>query len=65
VALYYDQTLFNQPSNSAWLAITERGRTIAVIGTPLSQTYPRENAELQRTFRPPIHEGRRRSSRKT
>ncbi len=24
------------------------GRTIAVIGTPLSHTYPRENAELQR-----------------
>ncbi|HRE87673.1 MAG TPA: DNA-processing protein DprA [Myxococcota bacterium] len=24
------------------------GRTIAVIGTPLDQTYPKENAELQR-----------------
>jgi DNA processing protein len=29
-------------------AIEEGGRTIAVIGTPLSHTYPRENAELQR-----------------
>ena len=29
-------------------AIAEGGRTIAVIGTPLSYTYPRENAELQR-----------------
>ena len=29
-------------------AIEEDGRTIAVIGTPLSHTYPRENAELQR-----------------
>jgi DNA processing protein len=29
-------------------AITEGGRTIAVIGTPLSHTYPKENAELQR-----------------
>jgi DNA processing protein len=29
-------------------AIAEGGRTIAVIGTPLSHTYPRENAELQR-----------------
>jgi DNA processing protein len=28
-------------------AISEKGRTIAVIGTPLSHTYPRENAELQ------------------
>ena len=29
-------------------AIGEGGRTIAVIGTPLSHSYPRENAELQR-----------------
>jgi DNA processing protein len=29
-------------------AIAEGGRTIAVLGTPLSHTYPRENAELQR-----------------
>lgn len=29
-------------------AIAEGGRTIAVIGTPLSHTYPKENAELQR-----------------
>ena len=29
-------------------AIDEGGQTIAVIGTPLSETYPRENAELQR-----------------
>jgi DNA processing protein len=29
-------------------AINEGGRTIAVIGTPLSHAYPRENAELQR-----------------
>lgn len=29
-------------------AIKEGGRTIAVIGTPLSHCYPRENAELQR-----------------
>jgi DNA processing protein len=28
-------------------AIAEGGRTIAVIGTPLSHTYPRENVELQ------------------
>ncbi len=28
-------------------AIEEGGRTIAVIGTPLSHTYPRENAQLQ------------------
>jgi DNA processing protein len=28
-------------------AIEEGGLTIAVIGTPLSHTYPRENAELQ------------------
>lgn len=28
-------------------AITENGRTFAVIGTPLSSTYPRENRELQ------------------
>jgi len=29
-------------------AIEEGGRTIAVIGTPLSHSYPRENTELQR-----------------
>jgi DNA processing protein len=29
-------------------AIQEGGRTIAVIGTPLSHVYPRDNAELQR-----------------
>jgi DNA processing protein len=29
-------------------AIAEGGRTIAVIGTPLSHAYPRENATLQR-----------------
>jgi DNA processing protein len=29
-------------------AIAEGGRTIAVIGTPLSHIYPKENAELQR-----------------
>jgi DNA processing protein len=29
-------------------AIGEGGRTIAVIGTPLSHSYPRENAPLQR-----------------
>jgi DNA processing protein len=29
-------------------AIEEGGRTIAVIGTPLSHSYPKENAELQR-----------------
>jgi DNA processing protein len=29
-------------------AIEEGGRTIAVIGTPLSQVYPKDNAELQR-----------------
>lgn len=29
-------------------AISEGGRTIAVIGTPLSHTYPKENVELQR-----------------
>jgi DNA processing protein len=29
-------------------AIKEGGRTIAVIGTPLSHAYPRENAALQR-----------------
>jgi DNA processing protein len=28
-------------------AIEAGGRTIAVLGTPLSKTYPRENAELQ------------------
>jgi DNA processing protein len=30
--------------------ISERGRTIAVIGTPLSHSYPRANAELQHTI---------------
>ncbi len=29
-------------------AIEEGGRTVAVIGTPLSHTYPHENEELQR-----------------
>ena len=29
-------------------ALAAGGRTMAVIGTPLSATYPRENAELQR-----------------
>lgn len=29
-------------------AIEENGRTIAVIGTPLSHSYPKENSELQR-----------------
>lgn len=29
-------------------AIEEGGRTIAVIGTPISEIYPKENAELQR-----------------
>lgn len=29
-------------------AIEQGGRTIAVLGTPLSSTYPKENAELQR-----------------
>ena len=29
-------------------AIAEGGRTIAVIGTPLSHSYPKENIELQR-----------------
>jgi DNA processing protein len=29
-------------------AIEEGGRTIAVIGTPLSHSYPKDNAELQR-----------------
>ena len=28
-------------------AIEENGRTVAVIGTPLSHAYPKENAELQ------------------
>ena len=35
-------------------AIAENGRTIAVVGTPLSHTYPKENTDLQheiaRTF---------------
>jgi len=31
-------------------AIDAGGRTIAVIGTPLDQFYPKENAELQRTL---------------
>lgn len=29
-------------------AIKNGGKTIAVIGTPLSKTYPKENAELQK-----------------
>ncbi len=29
-------------------AIESGGRTVAVLGTPLDKTYPRENAELQR-----------------
>jgi DNA processing protein len=29
-------------------AIAEGGRTVAVIGTPLSHSYPKENIELQR-----------------
>src|SRR5687767_12583718 len=29
-------------------AIDAGGRTVAVLGTPLDQTYPRENAALQR-----------------
>ena len=29
-------------------AIARGGRTVAVIGTPISEVYPRENAELQR-----------------
>ena len=29
-------------------AMAAGGRTVAVIGTPLSETYPKENAELQR-----------------
>ena len=29
-------------------AITAKGRTIAVIGTPLDKSYPRQNSELQR-----------------
>jgi DNA processing protein len=31
-------------------AIEEGGRTIAVIGTPLSHTYPKDNIDLQRTI---------------
>jgi DNA processing protein len=31
-------------------AIHEGGKTIAVIGTPLSKTYPHENANLQKTI---------------
>jgi DNA processing protein len=31
-------------------AINSRGRTIGVIGTPLSSVYPAENAELQRNI---------------
>lgn len=33
---------------AAHLAAIEKGRTIAVLGNPLDQTYPRENAALQR-----------------
>ncbi|RYE40278.1 MAG: DNA-processing protein DprA [Sphingobacteriales bacterium] len=29
-------------------AINAKGRTIAVIGTPLNQTYPKENSDLQK-----------------
>ncbi len=29
-------------------AIEKNGRTIAIIGTPLSHSYPKQNAELQR-----------------
>jgi DNA processing protein len=29
-------------------AIAEKGRTIAVIGTPINQAYPRENVDLQK-----------------
>ena len=32
-------------------AIEEKGQTIAVIGTPLSYTYPKENKDLQRKIR--------------
>lgn len=31
-------------------ALEEGGRTIAVIGTPLSHSYPKENSELQHTL---------------
>jgi DNA processing protein len=31
-------------------AIAANGRTIAVLGTPLNRTYPKENAELQNTI---------------
>ena len=39
-------------------AIAEGGRTIAVIGTPLSHSYPKDNAELQRKIadRIPAHQ---------
>ena len=30
-----------------WTAITAKGRTIAVLGTPLDRFYPKENATLQ------------------
>jgi len=32
-------------------AIEERGRTIAVLGTPLNRVYPRSNFELQETIK--------------
>ena len=32
------------------IAMAEKGRTIAVIGTPLTHSYPKENAELQKTI---------------
>jgi DNA processing protein len=32
-------------------ALALGGKTIAVIGTPLSHNYPKQNSELQRTIR--------------